>query len=94
MAGLDLKPLASQLSKTAQIYYEGSELFSSYTVRWSNLSPPTANVVIAPGTENDVSKIVSTEDTLYDPVFTVILRSSLPPSRIFLSSLTMGITGR
>ncbi|KAJ4407989.1 hypothetical protein N0V91_003655 [Didymella pomorum] len=57
-AGIDLKPLVSQLSKTAQIYYEGSELFTNYTVRWSNLSPPTPNVVIAPGTEKDVSKIV------------------------------------
>ena len=59
-AGIDLKPLASQLSKNAQIHYEGSELFTNYTVRWSNLSPPTPNVVIAPGIEKDVAKIVGT----------------------------------
>ena len=54
-----MKPLAAQLSRSAQIYYPGSESFINYTVRWSNLSPPTPNVVIAPGTEGDVSKIVS-----------------------------------
>ncbi|KAH6629015.1 hypothetical protein C7974DRAFT_453544 [Boeremia exigua] len=57
-AGIDVKSLAAQLSSNAQIYYPGSELFTDYTVRWSNLAPPTPNVVIAPGTETDVSYIV------------------------------------
>ena len=58
-AGIDVKPLAPYLSSAAQIYYQGSEAFTNHTVRWSNLSPPTPNVVIAPGTEKDVAKIVS-----------------------------------
>ncbi len=58
-AEIDVKALAPQLSRGSQIYYPGSEAFTNYTVRWSNLSPPTPNVVIAPGTEKDVSKIVS-----------------------------------
>lgn len=57
-ASLDVKPLAAQLSRGAQIYYPGTEAFTNSTVRWSNLSPPTPNVVIAPGTEKDVSQIV------------------------------------
>ena len=58
-AGIDVKPLAAQLSSGAQIYYSGSEAFTNSTVRWSGLSPPTPSVVIAPGTEKDVSQIVS-----------------------------------
>jgi hypothetical protein len=58
-AGIDVKPLAPYLSSAAQIYYQGSESFTNYTVRWSNLSPPTPNLVIAPGTEKDVAEIVS-----------------------------------
>lgn len=61
-AGIDVKPLAAQLSRGAQIYFPGSESFSNLTVRWSNLSPPTPNVVIAPATEKDVSKIVCLDD--------------------------------
>jgi hypothetical protein len=57
--GIDVKPLAAQLSSGAQIYYSGSEAFTKSTVRWSGLSPPTPSVVIAPGTEKDVSQIVS-----------------------------------
>src|SRR5690242_16542 len=62
-AGVDVKQLAAQLSRSAQIYYPGSELFTDLTVRWSNLSPPTPNVVIAPGTEQDVSEIVCSLDS-------------------------------
>ena len=58
-AGIDVKTLAPYLSPTAKIYFPGSTGFTTYTVRWSNLEAPTPNVVILPGTEKDVSKIVS-----------------------------------
>lgn len=57
-AGIDVKPLAAKLSRSAQIYTPGSDSFTKLTIRWSNLSPPTPNVVIAPGSEQDVSQIV------------------------------------
>jgi hypothetical protein len=57
-AGINLTTLAPDLSPTAKIYLPGSSDFAASTVRWSNLEPPTANVVIAPGTEEDVAKIV------------------------------------
>ena len=57
-AGIDLKTLAPELSRTTEIFLPGSNEFTTYTIRWSNLEPPTPNVVIVPGTENDVAKIV------------------------------------
>jgi hypothetical protein len=57
--GIDVKTLAPNLSPAAKIYLPGNDGFTTYTVRWSNLEPPTPNVVIVPGAENDVAKIVS-----------------------------------
>jgi hypothetical protein len=57
-AGIDVKSLAPQLSAKSKIYLPGSKEFTTYTTRWSNLEPPTPNVVIAPGTEKDVQLIV------------------------------------
>jgi hypothetical protein len=58
-AGIDVKTLAPYLSSAAKIYLPGSTEFTTYTVRWSNLEPPTPNVVIVPGTAKDVAKIVN-----------------------------------
>ncbi|KAF1979872.1 FAD-binding domain-containing protein [Bimuria novae-zelandiae CBS 107.79] len=57
-SGIDVKQLAKYLSKTAQIYLPNDTQFDTLTVRWSNLERPTASVVVVPGTEQDVSKIV------------------------------------
>jgi hypothetical protein len=58
-AGIDVKSLSPHLSPAAKIYLPGSNEFTNYTVRWSNLQPPTPNIVVAPGTEKDVAQIVS-----------------------------------
>jgi hypothetical protein len=57
--GINVKTLAPYLSAKAKIYLPGTKEFATYTTRWSNLEAPTPNVVIAPGTEKDVQKIVS-----------------------------------
>ena len=59
VSGVDVKALAPYLSANAKIYLPGTKEFATYTTRWSNLEAPTPNVVIAPGTEKDVQKIVS-----------------------------------
>ncbi|KAH7377538.1 FAD binding domain-containing protein [Cadophora sp. MPI-SDFR-AT-0126] len=56
--GVNYNQLSAKLSASAKIYLPGSELFNEYTARWSNVSTPTANVVVVPGTENDVVQIV------------------------------------
>jgi hypothetical protein len=58
-AGIDVKTLAPKLSPNAKIYLPGTKEFATYTTRWSNLEAPTPNIVVAPGTEKDVQKIVS-----------------------------------
>jgi hypothetical protein len=63
--GIDLGPLAPSLDSSTKIYLPDSAEFTTFTVRWSNLEPPTPNVVIAPGTEDDVAKIVSIFKTCY-----------------------------
>ncbi|TVY54562.1 FAD-linked oxidoreductase azaL [Lachnellula cervina] len=50
--------LAKQLSNTAQIYQPGTAAFNAAVLRWSNYSTPVANVVVVPGTENDVVQTV------------------------------------
>ncbi|PVH99943.1 FAD-binding domain-containing protein [Periconia macrospinosa] len=56
--GIDLKPIASDLSPNTHIYVPDSNEFSAYSIRWSNLEPPTPSVVVVPGTEQDVATIV------------------------------------
>jgi hypothetical protein len=51
--------LASKLSSTAEIYSPGSDSFDAAIARWSNASVPVANVVVVPGTENDVVETAS-----------------------------------
>lgn len=54
----DYSQLQSQLSSGAQIYYANTTAFDDATVRWSALDEPTPNVVVVPGTENDVAVTV------------------------------------
>jgi hypothetical protein len=56
---LDMKAFAKSLSRTAEVYYPGSSGFANITTRWSVLEEPKVNVVIVPGTENDVAETVS-----------------------------------
>lgn len=65
--GINVQAFANQLSKNAQIYVPNDSQFKTYTVRWSNLEAPTVNVVVLPGTEQDVSKIVSGSHSLTSP---------------------------
>lgn len=51
--------LQSELSSSAQLYFPNSTEFGPATARWSVLDEPTAEVVVVPGTENDVAVAVS-----------------------------------
>lgn len=55
----DLKALEDSLSSTAKVYFPGSSGFTNATTRWSVLEEPKVNVVVVPGTENDVVETVS-----------------------------------
>ena len=67
--GIDVKALTPYLSPNVKVYLPGSSGFTTYTTRWSNLEPPTPSIVIAPGTEQDVVKIVKpTEQMQEDPL--------------------------
>ncbi|KAH8803017.1 hypothetical protein F5884DRAFT_494268 [Xylogone sp. PMI_703] len=50
--------LGEKLSHLAQILYPGSEQFEAASARWSVLDAPQVNVVVVPGTENDVVETV------------------------------------
>ena len=54
----DLAELGKKLSPTAKVYYPGSEDFEEASARWSVLDAPRVNVVVVPGTENDVAETV------------------------------------
>jgi hypothetical protein len=54
----DVAELGKKLSPSAKIYYPGSEGFDEASARWSVLDAPKVNVVVVPGTENDVSETV------------------------------------
>lgn len=53
-----LKQLGAKLSDIAKIYFPGSDEFVAATTRWSVLDAPKVNVVVVPGTENDVVETV------------------------------------
>lgn len=55
----DLGQLGKKLSKSAKIYCPGSPEFEKATTRWSVLDAPKVNIVVVPGTEQDVAKTVS-----------------------------------
>ncbi|KAJ5289467.1 Acyl-CoA N-acyltransferase [Penicillium atrosanguineum] len=50
--------LGAKLSDTAKIYYPGSSGFKNITTRWSVLEEPKVNLVVVPGTEDDVAETV------------------------------------
>ncbi|KNG82581.1 FAD binding domain-containing protein [Aspergillus nomiae NRRL 13137] len=54
----DYKDLSEKLSVSAKVYYPGSDEFEQASIRWSNLEKPTVNIVVVPGTENDVVETV------------------------------------
>lgn len=51
--------LKAQLSPSAKVYWPGQEEFDEATTRWSNLELPKIDVVVVPGTAEDVSHTVS-----------------------------------
>jgi hypothetical protein len=55
----DLEALGAKLSSAAKVYYPGSSGFTNITTRWSVLEAPKVNIVVVPGTENDVAETVS-----------------------------------
>lgn len=57
--GIDVQALAESLSENAQVYVPSDEPFAALTVRWSNLEPPTPNVVVVAAVEEDVLQTVS-----------------------------------
>ncbi|KAJ5897015.1 uncharacterized protein N7473_006414 [Penicillium subrubescens] len=54
----DMTELQSKLSSTAKVYYPNSTEFDTASARWSLLDEPKVNVVVVPGTENDVAEAV------------------------------------
>ncbi|KAJ5959954.1 FAD-binding type 2 [Penicillium vulpinum] len=54
----DLEALGRKLSSSAKVYFPGSSEFQQLTTRWSVLEEPKVNVVVVPGTENDVVQTV------------------------------------
>lgn len=90
-AGIDIQSFAPQLSPASKVYIPGSDEFTTYTVRWSNLEPPTPNVVIAPGTEQDVAKILGASKCFQcgGRVVDIVPRLNSPRNITFPSSHTM-----
>ncbi|KAK2058632.1 FAD-binding domain-containing protein [Colletotrichum caudatum] len=54
----DTAELGERLSSTTKIYEPGTPEFIEASLRWSNLNPPRPNLVVVPGTENDVAETV------------------------------------
>jgi hypothetical protein len=74
----DMTDLQAKLSSSAKIYYPNTTEFEAASARWSLLDEPTVNVVVVPGTENDVAETVSAFVFLtgVHSVFFPLLRSS------------------
>jgi hypothetical protein len=54
----DLGKLGKKLSNSSKIYCPGSPEFEKATTRWSVLDAPKVNIVVVPGTEQDVATTV------------------------------------
>jgi hypothetical protein len=67
----DLQELGEKLSSTGKIYFPGSTGFEQATARWSVLDTPKVNVVVVPGTENDVVETVCPSLLLFLPLSSV-----------------------
>lgn len=68
----DLTELAKRLSSTGKIYCPGSTEFEEASTRWSILDAPKVNVVVVPGTENDVVETVCGSSRLLLMIFPVV----------------------
>jgi hypothetical protein len=96
----EMQQLQDKLSSTAKIYFPGSTEFVEASVRWSNLHAPTVNVVVVPGTEQDVSETVGSRTlTVTFPlsptrtnIHAQLVRLSSPTSRTSPSLRTMATT--
>ncbi|GLA40221.1 hypothetical protein AnigIFM63309_007836 [Aspergillus niger] len=84
----DLKTLSGRLSNTSQIYFPGSSGFTNATTRWSVLDEPEVNVVVVPGTENDVAEIVKFANQKDVPFLTY---NGVHGALISLGEMTHGI---
>ncbi|KAK5989605.1 FAD-linked oxidoreductase chyH [Cladobotryum mycophilum] len=59
IAGLsEVRRLEEKVSNATQIYFPGSGQFADATSRWSVLETPQVNVVVVPGTVDDVAETV------------------------------------
>lgn len=72
----DMNELRDRLSSTAQIWFSNSTQFENATLRWSLLREPKVNVVVVPGTENDVAETVGTYFSLWSLETTEVQRNS------------------
>ncbi|KAF6784750.1 FAD-dependent oxygenase [Colletotrichum sojae] len=54
----DTADLGNKLSSNAKIYQPGTDEFVQASTRWSNLNAPTVNLVVVPGTEQDVAETI------------------------------------
>ncbi|KAJ5091128.1 hypothetical protein NUU61_005998 [Penicillium alfredii] len=58
LRGDDFQELGGKLSNSAKVYFPGSHGFKEASTRWSVLEEPKVNVVVIPGTEDDVAETV------------------------------------
>lgn len=57
--GSDVARFGQKLSANAQVYLPWTEGFANATKRWSVFETPRPNIVVVPGTEQDVVETVS-----------------------------------
>lgn len=55
---MDFGDLETHLSPLAKVHFPNSSEFPVLTARWSTLNVPNPNVVVVPGTEDDVAETV------------------------------------
>lgn len=77
--GIDIQALEENLSENAQVYVPSDEPFAALTVRWSNLEPPTPNVVVVAAIEEDVSQTVSSPLSPYSSLHAKQLANIVAP---------------
>lgn len=65
----DMTDLQAKLSSNAKIYYPNSTEFVDASARWSLLDEPKVNVVVVPGTENDVAETVGVLSSSTSPSY-------------------------
>ena len=94
---IDIEDLKATLSPEAKMYWPGEDEFADATTRWSNLELPNINVVVVPGTDEDVSRTVrphNKNEGNYQSQVLKMCRLSSPASEMSPSSLIMAATVR